>query len=83
MVEFSDVYLPDMYGVRSSQGLESFLHAVENSPSFYGSKEAQAVEADRILTLSTCTGRDGSRRCLVVAGLVQEYPAEALASVRP
>ena len=83
VVEFSDVYLPDMYGIRSSRGLESFLHAVENSPAFYQSKEAKAVEADRILTLSTCTGRDGSRRCLVVAGLAQEYSTEALAAVQP
>lgn len=68
-VEFSDVYIPDAYGVRSKDGLESFLKAVEKSPAYFKREDMELSREDKILTLSTCVGGNRERRCIVVARL--------------
>lgn len=72
VVEFSDVYIPDTYSVRSRQGLESFLGAVKGSPAYFSEEGLEISGEDKILTLSTCVGGKSTKRCLVVARLEEE-----------
>lgn len=68
LVEFADSYLPDMYGIRSEKGTRAFLTAVEKSPAWF-LRETEPTEEQQthLLTLSTCTGAKGEKRCLLVA----------------
>lgn len=73
-VEFSDVYLPDAYSVRSQKGLASFVKAVDKSSSYFRREGMEIKEEDKVLTLSTCVGGNGTKRCLVVARLDKDEP---------
>ena len=68
LVQFSDSYLPDMYGIRSEKGTRAFLTAIEKSPAWF-LRETRLTEDQQthLLTLSTCTGAKGEKRCLLVA----------------
>ena len=68
LVEFPDSYLPEIYGIRSEKGTRAFLTAVEKSPSWF-LRETELTEEQQthLLTLSTCTGAKGEKRCLLVA----------------
>ena len=75
LVEFGDGYLPDLYGIRNEKGTRAFLTAVEKSPAwFLRDKEIPEEEELHLLTLSTCTGAKGEKRCLLVAQRTGQYP---------
>lgn len=71
-VEFADIYIPDTYGVRSKEGLKSFLKAVNKSAKYYKHPEMEVTADDRVLTLSTCIGGRDTRRYLLIAKLEEE-----------
>lgn len=68
LVEFADSYLPDVYGIRSEKGTQAFLSAVKKSPAwFLRETDLSEEQQTHLLTLSTCTGVKGEKRCLLVA----------------
>lgn len=71
-VQFSDVYIPDTYGVKSKKGQKRFLKDVQESKNFYQRNGVELSEEDQILTLSTCVTGQDTKRYLVIAKLEKE-----------
>lgn len=73
--EYTDVYIPSQYDMKSSSSVTEFLKSVCSGENADGkiniNEEIEIEEVEHIVTLSTCVGGKSTKRYLVIGTLLE------------